>query len=408
MNKPTRLGLEVLLENSKLIKQLKKQRVALVCHPASVNDKLEHSFDLLHKKVGLSAAFGPQHGVKGEKQDNMIESQDFIHPKYKIPIYSLYGEVRKPTDQMMKSFDVLLFDLQDLGCRIYTFITTLLYIMQACAEHKKAIIILDRPNPAGRPVEGFRLVSGHESFVGAGPLPMRHGLTVGELAIYFKKQYQLDLNLNIIPMKGYFPEEPEGYGWPSLRAWVNPSPNAPTLNMARAYSGTVLIEGTNLSEGRGTTRALEQIGAAEIDFTKVLSEMRKRAPKWLAGCVLRECYFQPTFHKYAGKLCHGFQFHTDHPSYRDEKFMPFRVVSLMLKVIRQLYPEYELFREFAYEYVEDKLAFDVINGGPALRQWIEDPKQTPAHLDAALKRDEKSWKTERKNYFLYPKRKGNS
>lgn len=396
-----KLGLEVLLENPKLVQKLKKQRVSLVCHPASVDQNLQHSFDLLHKKIGLSSAFGPQHGVKGEKQDNMIESDDILHPQYKIPIFSLYGKVRKPTDEMMETFDVLIFDLQDLGCRIYTFITTLVYVMQACAEHKKQVIVLDRPNPAGREIEGFSLRPGWESFVGAAEFPMRHGLTVGEMALYYKERFELDLDLTIVKMKGYAPEKKPGFGWPADRSWVNPSPNAQTLNMARAYSGTVLIEGTTLSEGRGTTRALEQVGASDIDYAEVLRRMRKKAPQWMKGVLIRECYFEPTFHKHEKKLCHGFQIHTDIPDYKPEQFKPFRLITLMLKCIREMHPKYPIYRDFAYEYTEGKLAFDVINGGPELREWIEDAKSTPADLEKALRKDEKAWEKTRAPFLLY-------
>lgn len=396
-----KMGLEVLLEDKKLIQELKKKRVALICHPASVDTKLNHSFDILHHKIGLASAFGPQHGVKGEKQDNMIESADFIHPEYKIPIFSLYGEVRTPTKKMMDTFDVAVFDLQDLGCRIYTFITTLLFMMQECAKHGKQFIILDRPNPAGREIEGFSLRDGWQSFVGAAEFPMRHGLTPGEMALFYKKHFALDLDLRIIKMKGYALDKKTGFGWPTDRAWVNPSPNAPTLNMARAYCGTVLIEGTTLSEGRGTTRALEQVGASDVDFAKVLQLMRKKGPQWLRGVVLRECFFEPTFHKHEKKLCHGFQIHTDLPEYNPAQFKPYRIIALMLNCIRELYPKYELYRDFAYEYTQNKLAFDVINGGPELREWIEGRNSKVSDLDSALKKDEKAWAKTRRPFLIY-------
>jgi len=380
-----KLGLEVLMESPQLLKQLKERRVALVCHPASVDHDLRHSFDRLHAKVGLVSAFGPQHGVKGEKQDNMVESEDFIHPEAGIPIYSLYGTVRRPTAKMMESFDIVLFDLQDLGCRIYTFITTLLYLMEECARSNKKMIVLDRPNPAGRAIEGFKLVKGWESFVGAAPLPMRHGLTVGELAFYFREHYHLKIDLQVIKMKGYLPKKKQEFGWPKELVWVNPSPNAANLNMARVYSGTVLLEGTNLSEGRGTTRALEVAGA----------------PQWLKSCHLREVFFEPMFHKFKGEVCHGFQIHAEGSWYKEDQFKPFRLMALTFKCIHELYPEFQLFRDFAYEYVTDKLAFDVINGGPALRQWIEDSKSTPQQLEKALQADEKLWKKESKKYWIY-------
>lgn len=395
------LGLESFLADKKMINSLKRKRVSLVCHPASVDKKLNHSFDLIFKKVGLSSAFGPQHGVKGEKQDNMVESADFIHPQYKIPIFSLYGEVRRPTKHMMDSFDVAIFDLQDLGCRIYTFITTLLYVMEECAKTKKTLIVLDRPNPAGREVEGFSLRKGYESFVGAAEFPMRHGLTVAEMALFFKDHFKLDIDLKIYKMKGYNPNKKGEYGWPADRAWVNPSPNAASVNMARAYSGTVLIEGTMLSEGRGTTRALEQMGASDLDYSKILEVMRKLAPQWMQGALIRECYFEPTFHKHEKKLCHGFHIHTDDSTYAPKKFKPFRLTVLMLKAIRELYPKYLIYRDFAYEYTKGILAFDVINGGPELREWVENPKATVKELEIALTKDEKAWIKKTKKYLLY-------
>lgn len=394
-------GVEVLLKNQKLLTELKKKRVSLICHPASVDQKLNHSIDLLMKKIKLSSAFGPQHGVKGEKQDNMMESPDELHPEYQIPIFSLYGEVRRPTKKMMDSFDVVLFDLQDLGCRIYTFVTTLLYVMEECAKLNKTMIILDRPNPAGREIEGFRLRKGQESFVGAGPFPMRHGLTTAELALYFQDFYKLKMDLRVIKMKGYQPNKKPNFGWPTNLAWVNPSPNAPNLNMARIYSGSVMLEGTNLSEGRGTTRALEVAGAPDMDMKKIMKRMSALAPEWIKGVLLRECYFEPTFHKYQGKTCHGFQIHTDHPTYNPKKFKPYRLFALYFKAIRLEYPNYKLYRDFHYEYVTDRLAFDVINGGPELRDWIETPKASAKELDRRLKIDEQSWAKESQKYLLY-------
>lgn len=394
-------GLENFLGSQSQLKKIKGKRVGLVCHPASVDSKLNHSLDLLAHKIKISCAFGPQHGVRGDKQDNMIESEDFIDPVHGIPVFSLYGKVRRPTDDMMAHFDVLFFDLQDLGCRIYTFATTLLYLMEACTRHQKKFIVLDRPNPAGRVVEGLRLVTGWESFVGAAPMPMRHGLTVGELALYYKSFFKLDLDLEVVKMSGYKVNQKPGYGWPVDRAWINPSPNAATLNMARVYPGSVLLEGTTLSEGRGTTRALEVMGAPDIDFQNVLKSARKMKAAWLEGAAMRLCSFEPTFHKHVGKLCQGIQWHTDLPSYRHNQFKPFRAVALILKSIKKLFPDYPLFRDFAYEYVTDKKAFDVINGGPFLREWIEDAAALPGDLEKKLVQDEKSWAKEIAGWGLY-------
>ncbi|HQX68480.1 MAG TPA: DUF1343 domain-containing protein, partial [Ottowia sp.] len=249
------LGLERFLDEPALRAPLKGRRVALLAHPASVTRDLTHALDALAAlpDVRLAAAFGPQHGLRGDKQDNMVESADYTDPRLGIPVFSLYGTVRRPTDAMMAPWDVLLVDLQDLGCRIYTFITTLRYVLEAAAAHGKAVWVLDRPNPVGRPVEGLSLRAGWESFVGAGPLPMRHGLTLGELGHWFIDRLKLDVEYRVIPMTGWQADGAPGHGWPMARTWVNPSPNAPNLWMARAYAGTVMLEGTTLSEGRGTT-----------------------------------------------------------------------------------------------------------------------------------------------------------
>ena len=399
-----KFGIDRLLADPELRAPLKGKRVALLAHPASVTADLTHSLDALAGlgDLKLSAAFGPQHGMRGDKQDNMVETEDFTDPQHGIPVFSLYGEVRRPTGQSMGTFDVLLVDMQDLGCRIYTLITTLLYVLEAAAQHKKAVWVLDRPNPAGRPIEGLTLLPGWESFVGAGPIPMRHGMTLGELGRWFVDHFKLDLDYRVIEMEGYEPEAAPGYGWPiGERVWINPSPNAPNLWMARAYAGTVMLEGTTLSEGRGTTRPLEIFGAPDIDAKAVIAEMRSFAPQWLAGCVLRETWFEPTFHKHVGKLCSGVHIHAEGPSYDHEAFKPWRVQALAFKAIRRLYPAYDLWRDFPYEYEFGKLAIDVINGGPGLREWVDAPQTTAADLDAVTIPDEQAWEAERRPYLLY-------
>src|SRR3712207_2758754 len=340
----TLFGIDRLLAEPELRKPLQGKRVALLAHPASVTRDLTHSLDALAAAgLNLSAAFGPQHGLRGDKQDNMVESEDFTDPVHNIPVFSLYGEVRRPTGQSMGTFDVILVDLQDLGCRIYTFITTLLYVLEAAAQHGKQVWVLDRPNPAGRPVEGLTLLPGWESFVGAGPIPMRHGLTLGELGLWFVDKFKLDVNYRVIEMEGYEPDAAPGFGWPlEERIWINPSPNAANLWMARAYAGTVMLEGTTLSEGRGTTRPLELFGAPDIDARAVIAEMRRVAPQWLGGCALREISFEPTFHKHVGKLCHGVQIHPEGRFYDHEAFQPWRLQSLAFKAIRRLHAEYGL------------------------------------------------------------------
>lgn len=399
----TLFGLDRLLADGALRRPLAGKRVALLAHPASVTRDLVHSMDALSAcdEINLSAAFGPQHGLKGDKQDNMVETDDFIDPVYGVPVFSLYGQVRRPTDEMMDSFDILLVDLQDLGCRIYTFITTLLYVLEAAEKHKKSVWVLDRPNPVGRQIEGLSLRGGWESFVGAGPMPMRHGLTLGEMGRWFVRHFKLDVDYRVIEMEGWCPDEAPGFGWPLLsRAWVNPSPNAPTLGMARAYAGTVMLEGATLSEGRGTTRPLEIFGAPDIDARAIMDEMMALAPHWLDGCILRECWFEPTFHKHVGKLCHGVHIHTDLPGYGHDTFKPWRIQALAFKAVRRLYPDYELWRDFPYEYELGKLPIDVINGGPILRDWVDDSEAAPGDLDALASADELAWAEVRASVLL--------
>ena len=398
-----KFGIDRLLSDPALRAPLKGQRVALLAHPASVTTDLNHTLDALAALDGLkiTAAFGPQHGLRGDKQDNMMESTDFLDPVHNIPVFSLYGEVRRPTAASMDMFDVLLIDMQDLGCRIYTFITTLLYMLEAAAEHNVTVWVLDRPNPAGRPVEGLTLRSGWESFVGAGPIPMRHGLTLGELGSWFIDHYGIDVDYRVIAMDGYHPDAAPGFGWPADRLWINPSPNAPNINMARAYAGTVMLEGTTLSEGRGTTRPLEIFGAPDIDARKVIAEMQSFAPQWLHGCSLREIWFEPTFHKHVHALCHGVHIHAEGSSYDHQAFQPWRLQALAFKAIRRLYPDYDLWRDFPYEYEFGKLAIDVINGGPALREWVDSKDSTPDALDAMTVVDERKWLEERRKFLLY-------
>jgi uncharacterized protein YbbC (DUF1343 family) len=399
----TLFGIDRLLADPELRKPLEGRRVALLGHPASVTRDLTHSLDALSAcdDIRLNAAFGPQHGLKGDKQDNMMETPDEVDPRLGIPVFSLYGEVRRPTGQMMSTFDVILIDMQDLGCRIYTFVTTLLYVLEAAAEHGKSVWVLDRPNPAGRPVEGTLLQPGWESFVGAGPMVMRHGLTLGEMGHWFIRQFNLDVDYRVIEMQGWRPDAAPGFGWPEERLWINPSPNAANLNMARAYAGTVMLEGTTLSEGRGTTRPLEIFGAPDIDALDVMKEMERLAPDWPAGCKLREIWFEPTFHKHAGNLCNGIHIHAESGFYDHVSFRPWRLQALAFKAIRRLYPDYDLWRDFPYEYVFDKLAIDVINGGPALREWVDDSAAEAGDLDALTSAHEARWAAKTKDFHIY-------
>jgi uncharacterized protein YbbC (DUF1343 family) len=400
----TQFGIDRLLAEAKLRRPLRGRRVALLAHPASVTAALVHSLDAL-AQVGdlqLSAAFGPQHGLRGEKQDNMVESADFRDPVHGIPVFSLYGDVRRPSAAMMDGFDVLLVDLQDLGTRVYTFITTLRYVLEAAAAAGKAVWVLDRPNPIGRPVEGLRLRAGWESFVGPGPLPMRHGLTLGELGGWLVRSSRLDLEYEVVALRGWQPSRPPGYGWPlGERAWVNPSPNAANLWMARCYPGTVMLEGTTLSEGRGTTRPLELFGAPGLDALQLIREMTARAPQWMAGCRLRPCWFEPMFHKHAGHLCAGVQIHVEDGAYAHADFRPWRLMALAFKAVRALRPDDELWRNFPYEYERERLAIDLINGGEPLRQWVDDPAAAPADLEALAAPEETSWREERESALIY-------
>jgi uncharacterized protein YbbC (DUF1343 family) len=399
-----KLGIDRLLEETELRELLAGRRVALLGHAASITSAGRHSLDALVASPGVevSAAFGPQHGMRADKQDNMIETSDERHPEHGIPVFSLYGEVRRPTPAMLDGFDAIVVDLQDVGTRVYTYVTTLRYLLEACGEHGKVVIVADRPNPAGRPVEGSLLESDHESFVGAAAMPMRHGMTLGELARWFVAEFELDVELHVVRMEGWDPDEAPGQGWPlHVLPWVNPSPNASSLNMVRVYPGTVMIEGTTLSEGRGTSTPLELLGAPDLDTEALLGFAREFAPGWLEGCLLRRCTFEPTFHKHAGETCEGVQLHTDFAGYGHDAFRPYRLVALLLKAFRQQRPHEPLWRDFVYEYESDRLAIDLITGGTFLREWVDDPGSTADDLDTHLAPDEIGWMQSQSASLLY-------
>ena len=399
----TTFGIDRLLADPQLRGELRGRRCALVAHPASVTRSLEHSLDVLaaHPDIQLTSALGPQHGIRGDKQYNMVESQDFVDTRLQIPVFSLYGEVRRPSAAMLAHCDVILVDLQDVGCRVFTYTTTLRYVLEAAAQHGKSVWVLDRPNPAGRPVEGLSLRPGCESFVGAAPIPMRHGLTLGELARYFVATLRLGVECRVVSMPDYRPNGAPGFGWPAARSWVNPSPNAASLNMTRVYPGSVMIEGTTLSEGRGTTRPLELFGAPDLDAWALLAKMQQLAPEWLAGCRIRPCWFEPTFYKHQGKLCQGLQVHADGEGYDHARFQPWRLQALAFKALRALRPDYPLWRDFAYEYETTRLAIDVINGSALLREWVDDKAATCGDLHALALVDEQRWRAERRDFLLY-------
>ncbi|MDO8281590.1 MAG: DUF1343 domain-containing protein [Thermodesulfovibrionia bacterium] len=368
--------------------------VGLLVHPASVNMRLEHAASLFQRsrKVKLNTLFGPQHGIRGETQDNMIEWKGFKDEKTGIPVYSLYSDTRKPTPLMLKNVDALVVDIQDVGARYYTFIWTMELCMQACLEEGKSIVILDRPNPLGGSItEGSVLDINYTSFVGQRPLPVRHGMTVGEIAIYLKDKYYPQLDLHVIPMQNWkrtmdFDET----GLP----WVMPSPNMPTLDTAIVYPGMCLLEAANLSEGRGTTRPFEIFGAPFIDpdlLIKKLGEFK------LPGVVFRPMYFQPTFQKHAGKLCGGAQIHVTNKN----TFKPFKTGIAILKASHDLYPKQFKWKRPPYEYEKKKMPIDILAGTNRLRKDIE--------KGISLENMEKWWKEEcisfnrsvRRKYLLY-------
>jgi uncharacterized protein YbbC (DUF1343 family) len=396
-------GSEVLLdrpEGSSFRARLAGKRVALLAHPASVDQQLLPVWERIGEipEVTLSALIGPQHGFAGEKQDNMVESHDGRHDSLEIPIFSLYGETRRLRPEWLDQFDVLIVDLQDVGVRVYTFLTTLGYVIEDVANAGyKELWVLDRPNPAGRVVEGLLLQNGWESFVGIAQIPMRHGLTLGEFALWYRAFRELDMQLTVVPMSHWDPSKP----WPLDRVWVLPSPNMPALSTARAYPGTVLLEGTTLSEARGTTRPLSMLGHPDVNWTAVRRKLETGAPNLLHGCVLRDVAFQPTFHKHAGKVCRGFEIVAEDPVYDPTRFRPYRLVAHILKAVHELQPELPLWTEPPYEYEFDHLPIDVITGGPRLREWIESPQADTQDLEALLSTEEQHWIEEAAAWYLY-------
>jgi uncharacterized protein YbbC (DUF1343 family) len=342
---------------------LAKARLGLLCNQASVDAGHRHARDVVAGVVGrrLAALFAPQHGIFGEKQDNMVESAHGRDPALGIPAFSLYADVRRPTPEMFAGIDALLVDLQDVGCRVYTFITTLRYCLEEAARLGKKVVVLDRPNPIGGAVEGNLLDASMLSFVGAHPLPMRHGLTLGELARLFVAEGGIDADLEVIPLRGWrrrmlFADT----GLP----WVPPSPNMPTPDTALVYPGQVLIEGTLLSEGRGTTRPFEICGAPWVDPGPLCAALRRRR---LPGAHFREAWFQPTFQKWAGRVCGGLQIHVTDP----RAFRPYRTTLAILAEIRRLWPDADLWRPPPYEYETVRLPIDLLTGDPRIREDLE-------------------------------------
>jgi uncharacterized protein YbbC (DUF1343 family) len=390
MNKIT-LGIEVLLEDRARL--LGGARVGLICNPATVDHRFRHAADLFraHSDINLTALYGPQHGVRGETQDNMIEWEGFRDPRTGVMAYSLYGEVRKPIAEMLEDVDVLVFDLQDVGTRVYTFIYTMALAMEAARELGKRFIVLDRPNPVGGlAVEGNILESGHASFVGMYPIPMRHGMTAAELARMFNKEFKIGCDLEVVPMQGYRRD----FWFDDTDApWVIPSPNMPTVETATVYPGAVFVEGTRISEGRGTTRPFEINGAPYADGYELAGHLIRLQ---LPGVHFRPHSFIPTFQKHAGELCHGVQIHVlDRAA-----FNPVITGIALIKAFHDLYPDDFEWQSPPYEYVYDRLPFDVIAGTTKLREQIEGGVSIE-EIAASWAAGEKDFAERRKPYLLY-------
>ena len=383
------LGIDRLLTSG----ALHGARVGLVCNPASVDGTLRHAVDLVAAApaVALGAIFGPQHGFRSDVQDNMIESAHDEDPRRRVPIYSLYSETREPTGEMLDGLDALVVDLQDVGARIYTYIYTMANCLRACARHGVRVVVCDRPNPVGGvDVEGPMLHEGYESFVGQFPIPMRHGMTIGELATLFNRHFSIGAALEVVPMEGWSRATYwDGTGLP----WVMPSPNIPTLDSAIVYPGTVLFEGTQLSEGRGTTRPFELLGAPWIDAERFAAGMNARR---LPGVHFRPALFQPTFQKHAGQTCGGCQIHVlDRAA-----FTPCAVAAALLLEFHRADPARFAWREPPYEYEHEKQPIDILAGSPALRQQVE--AQAPLEdIVASWARDTESFHELRREYLLY-------
>lgn len=356
------VGLDMFEKN--LPKKLKGLRVGLLIHPASINRKFEYAVNIFlrYRKLELKVVFGAQHGIRGETQDNMVEWEGFFDKKIGLPVYSLYGHTRKPDPSMLNDIDVLVIDLQDVGSRYYTFIWTMELCMQACQEMNKSIVILDRPNPiTGQIIEGTVLDIEYTSFVGQRPLPIRHGMTIGEIGNYLYNEFYPSLDFYVITMKGW-----KRNMWfnETKMPWVMPSPNMPTLDTATVYPGTCLLEGTNLSEGRGTTRPFEIFGAPFIEPDALVKQLKALK---LPGVLFRPVYFKPTFQKYVGEVCGGAQIHIINRSL----FKPFRTGVAIIKTIHNLYPEQFEWRQPPYEYEREKMPIDILSGTNRLRKDIE-------------------------------------
>jgi uncharacterized protein YbbC (DUF1343 family) len=367
-------------------------KAGVLIHPASVNRKLIYTKEVLlnTKKIKISAFFGPQHGIFGNTQDNMIEWEGFIDKSTGLPVYSLYGKTRKPTSEMLKDIDILIIDLQDVGARYYTFIWTMALCMEAC-EGKIPLIVLDRVNPIGGIItEGPLLKKNFTSFVGLHPLPVRHGMTIGEIALYFKDNFYPKVDLTVIYLKNW--KRKLWFNETGLH-WVMPSPNMPTLDTATVYPGMCLLEGTILSEGRGTTRPFEIFGAPFIDPAKLVKRLNEFK---LKGVFFRPLYFTPTFNKFSGQLCGGVQIHV----IDREKFKAFKTAVAILLTIKEIYPQINIWREPPYEYEFEKLPFDILSGSDRLRKDIEEGKSLK-DMEYWWNDELESFRKIREKYLIY-------
>jgi uncharacterized protein YbbC (DUF1343 family) len=385
-------GLDILEENWPA--RLKGLRVGLLVHPASVNRQFDHAAQLFNRSANfkLTALFGPQHGIRGETQDNMVEWEGFIDKQTGVPVFSLYGSTRKPEPAMLKNIDAMAIDVQDVGSRYYTFIWTMELCMQACMEMGKSIVVLDRPNPIGGHItEGNVLESAYASFVGNRPLPIRHGMTIGEIGNYLRNEFYPTLDFDVISMRRW-----ERNMWFDETAlpWVLPSPNMPTLDTATVYPGMCLLEGTTLSEGRGTTRPFEIFGAPFINPDILIAHLNRYN---LPGVAFRPMYFLPTFQKHAGTLCGGAQIHV----IDREKFKPFKTGVAVMKSIHDLYPDQFSWKQPPYEYETEKMPVDILAGTDRLRKDIEHGEDIERMEERCQEESLQFDKQIRKMYLLY-------
>ena len=388
------LGSEVFFKETTWIQKVQGKRIGFMGHAASVTQDMSSTLSLLleHPNINVTVVFSPQHGLTGTKQANMITHEDSTLKG--LPVFSLYSKkTRRFTPEMLSTFDVLLVDLQDTGCRVYTYLTTLFYALEDGQE--KTIIVLDRPNPLGRTVEGSSLDMEFTSFVGAAPLPISHGLTLGEAAQWFKNYKNLKTDLIIVPMKDHSPED----SWPL--PWVQPSPNMTGLSTAQCYPGTVLLEGTNISEGRGTTLPLEIFGSPNLPTEQIKKRMEETGAEFLTGCALRPHEFEPVFDKFKGETCQGFQIHLNSSWSAKGPFRPYRLISLFLKCLHEIQENFEWKKPPPYEYEFEKWPIDILSGCTRLRNWIEDPNSSVKEWNKWLTEEEMQWKKKRVPFLLY-------